>query len=80
MLVERMIGVFKLDVNNFEEIEKDQNATSQAATVVLIVAVLAGIGRGIVGYGDSSFIGGFLSGLIGTFIGWIVWSAVTYFV
>jgi len=80
MLVQRMIGVFKLDVANFEDIEQDQSATTQAATVVLIVALLSGIGRGIFGVGDSSFIGGFLSAFISTFIGWILWAVVTYFV
>ena len=80
MLLQRIIGVFKLDVDNFEEIEADESATTQAAMVVLLVALLAGIGRGFVGYGDSSFIGGFLSAFISTFIGWIVWSAATYFV
>jgi hypothetical protein len=77
MLIDRMIGVLKLDVSTFEDIESDQNATSQAATVVLLVAILAGIGRGL---GPGSFLGGFLSGLISVFVGWAIWSAVTYFV
>jgi hypothetical protein len=81
MLVQRMIGVFKLDVDNFEEIEADESATTQAAIVVLIVALLSGIGGGLGGsVTNSSFIGGFLSAFIGAFIGWIVWSVVTYFV
>jgi hypothetical protein len=76
-----MIGVLKLDVNTFEDIENDQNATSQAATVVFLAAILAGIGSGIGGgLTDSSFIGGFLSAFIGVFVGWLIWSVATYFV
>lgn len=47
MLVERIMGVLKLNVNTFEEIEADENATSQAAIIVAIVAVLSAIGAGI---------------------------------
>jgi len=43
-MLERIIGVLKLDVNTFEAIEADESATSQAATIVAIVAVLAAIG------------------------------------
>lgn len=81
MLIDRVIGVFKLDINTFEEIEKDQQGTSQAAVVVLLVALLSGIGGGFgVGVANTSFIGGFLSAFISVFIGWVLWSAVTYFV
>lgn len=81
MLVQRITGVFKLDVNTFEEIEADQSATSQAAIVVLIVALVGALGSGIAAtMADTSFFNSFLSSLLGTFIGWFVWSAVTYFV
>jgi hypothetical protein len=80
-LTERIVGVFKLDAHTFEEIEADQSATSQAAIVVLIVALVAAIGSGLgASLTDTSFISSFLSTLLTTFIGWVVWSAVTYFV
>jgi hypothetical protein len=80
-MLERVIGVFKLDVNVFEEIEHDQGATSQAAIVVAIAALLAALGSGIgSSFSDGNFFLSFISTLIWTFIGWVVWSAVTYFV
>ena len=85
-MFDRIVGVFKLDVDTFEEIEADRTATSQAALVVLVVAVLAGIGSSVsalyVGDGgtDISSVGAFFQGFLGTFLGWIAWSAVTYLV
>lgn len=82
MLLNRIIGVFKLDSQTFEQIEADQSATSQAAIVVLIVALLSGLGSGFLAtsMGSGSFLGSFFGSFISTFIGWAVWSAVTYFV
>ncbi len=70
MLFQRMIGVLKLDVDTFEEIEHDQGATGQAAIVVLVVALVAGIGGGLGGrFTETSFLGGFLSTAIGVLVG-----------
>lgn len=80
-MLKRIIGVFKLDVNTFEEIEHDSNATGQAAIVVVIVSFVAAIGSGAgASLGGGSFLISFLTTLIWTFIGWVIWSAVTYFV
>jgi hypothetical protein len=81
MLIDRVIGVFKLDVNTFEEIEADQSATSQAAIVVLVVALISALGAGFgASFSDGSFFGAFFSMLISALGGWIIWSVVTYFV
>lgn len=81
MLIDRIIGVFKLSADTFEEIEADQTATSQAALVVLLVALVSAVGAAIgASFSDSSFISAFLGTLISAFGGWIIWSAVTYFV
>ena len=85
-MFDRVMRVIKLDKTVYAEVEADQTATSQAATVVAIVAVISAIGGGIgalVSYGDQGFvgvIGAFLIALLSSFIGWLVWSAVTYFV
>lgn len=42
-MIQRMIGVLKLDVNTFEEIESDTTATSQAAIIVVILALLSAV-------------------------------------
>ena len=81
MFLERIIGVFKLDVDTFEEIEHDPNATVQAAIIVAIVAFLSAFGSAFGAiFGDRSVISSFLSTLAWAFVGWFLWSAVTYFV
>ncbi|MEM7802043.1 MAG: Yip1 family protein [Chloroflexota bacterium] len=99
-MVNRIIGVFRLDVNTFEEIEHDESATVQAAIIVAIVAVLAGAGgfiaansvgqlagfiEGLEGAGEfvvpqMNPVGAAISAIINTFIGWFVWSGLTFFV
>ena len=81
-MLDRLIGVFKLDSNTFEEIEHDQNATGEAAIVVAVVALLAAIGGGVGAavIGNRGFVGSFVSTLIWVFVAWIVWSVVTYIV
>lgn len=77
----RILGVLKLDSNTFEEIEHDPNATSQAVIIVAIIAVISALGSGFgASIGGGSFFGNFLSSLIWVFIGWLLWSVVTYFV
>ena len=78
----RIVGVFKLDVKTFEEIEHDTTATSQALLIVAIVSLLSGLGSGFSSrfLGNGSFFGRFIGTLIWGFIGWLLWSAVTYFV
>jgi hypothetical protein len=80
-MIDRVIGVLKLDAGVFEEIEADQTATTQAAIIVLIVAVLSGIGSGLSALlGDGSFILSFFGAIINGFVIWLVWSAATFFV
>ncbi|MBK8902621.1 MAG: YIP1 family protein [Anaerolineaceae bacterium] len=80
-MLDRVIGVLKLDVNTYEAIEADESATSQAAIVVAVVAIVGGlIGGGISAAMGGSFLGSFLSQLLSAFIGWFIWSGVTYFV
>ncbi len=81
MFFNRVIGVLKLDVDTYEEIEADETATTQAAIVVAIVAIIGGLlgGATTIIFGGS-FIGSFLQQLLTAFIGWFVWSYVTYFV
>lgn len=73
-LVERMIGASLLEVSVYEEVEHDTTATSQAAGVVVIVAICAAIGG--VGYGS----GGIIARPIAALLGWLVWSGVTYLI
>lgn len=77
----RILGVLKLDSNTFEEIEHDPNATTQALIIVAVIALISAVGSGLgSSIGGGSFIGNFITSLIWTFIGWALWSVVTYFV
>ena len=77
----RIMGVFKLDVNTFEEVEHDETATSQAALVVALVALLGGLGSGLgASYSGGNFWTSFISTLIWAFVGWFLWAGVSYLV
>ncbi len=73
-LVDRAIGAAMLQVPIYEEVEHDTDATVQAAIVVGVVAVARAIGHWH--FGPL----GFLSGILSAYIGWGVWSAVTYYI
>jgi hypothetical protein len=80
-MLNRILGVFKLDVKTFEEIEHDTNLTLPAAIIVLVVSLVSGLGNGLFnGFIHRSFFSGFLGSLIGVLLGWLLWSAVTWFV
>ena len=73
-IVDRMKGAAMLDIATYEEVEADTTATGQAAVVVAIVAVASAIGA--LRDGGASIIGG----LVAAFIGWLIWSGVTYLI
>lgn len=80
-MLARVVGVFKLDSNTFEEIEHNASLTLYAAIIVGLVSLVSGVGtaiyRGI--FGGSVF-GGFFGSIISTLLGWLVWSVITWFV
>ena len=71
-IVDRMRGAAMLDVATYEEVEHDNDATGQAAVVVIIVAICTAIGA--IWRGGPSIIGGPISAILG----WLMWSAITY--
>ncbi|MCJ7550781.1 MAG: YIP1 family protein, partial [Anaerolineae bacterium] len=88
-MLARILRVFKLDRTVFAEVEHDESATTQAATVVAIVAALSVVGTiiqmliSLVGGNDMNF-GNLLLSIVVTFvvtfINWAIWSGVTYLV
>lgn len=73
-MIERMRGAAMLDVATYEEVEADGDATGQAAVVVGLVAIANAIGA--IGHGGA----GVLGGVIGAFVGWLVWAGVTWLI
>ena len=72
--VDRMIGAARLNRPTYEEVEHDTNATAQAAIIVVVAAILSGIGA--LGEGWQGLIGG----IIGALLGWLVASAFIYLI
>ncbi|MEE8572234.1 MAG: YIP1 family protein [Gemmatimonadota bacterium] len=71
---ERMKGAAMLDVETYEEVEHDENLTTQAAIVVLLAAGARGIG----GFNDGG--NGIIIGIIAALFSWLVWAGVTYLI
>lgn len=84
-MINRIIGVLKLDKGTFREIENDPKATTEAAIIVAIGAVLTAVGayfapqnaaiEAIISPG-----GAFVSAIVNAFLTWIIWSYSTYLV
>jgi hypothetical protein len=80
-MLARVVGVFKLDVNTFEEIEHNASLTLYAAIIVGLVSLVSGVGtvfsRAIFG---GNVLTGFIGSVIATILGWLAWSVITWFV
>lgn len=71
-MVDRMVGAAFLSVDTYEEVEHDQDATLQAAGVVVMVAVAQAIGSSPLGVFGS------LRAALVSLVGWLVWAGITY--
>ena len=74
-LVDRMMRAAKLDVQLYEEVEKDESAMTQAMTVVLLSSLAGGIG----GLGAAG-LWGLVGGLVAALVGWFIWAFLTYLI
>ena len=65
--INRIIRACKLDVSLYEEVEADQSATFQAAAVVILSSLAAGVGA--LSLGASNFLMAPLLSLVS----WYIW-------
>ena len=72
---ERIIGAARLDVEVYEEVEADTDATGQAMSVVLLASLAGGLGS--ISLGDGG-IGLFMVGGIVSLVGWATWAFLIY--
>ena len=72
--VDRVVGVARLDRSAYEEVERDQTATTQAAIVVVAVAIAGAIG----GVGDGAE-GAIVNGLL-AILSWVIVAAFVYLI
>jgi len=70
----RMIGAALLKEDVYEEVEHDESATGQAALVVVLGALAAGIG----GLGGGAV--GVIVGIVAALVGWGAYAGVAYWV
>ena len=74
LYINRIIRACKLDVNLYEEVEADKTATFQAAGVVLLSSLAAGVGT--LSLGSSNFLMAPLLSLVS----WFVWAYLVYLI
>lgn len=70
-ILQRMLRAAKLETALYEEVEHDENATSEALVVVVLSSVAGGLG--------AVFFGGLVPvvmGVISGVVGWLAWSGV----
>ena len=72
--VNRIIRACKLDVSLYEEVEADKSATLQAASVVVLSSIAAGIGA--ISLGASNFLMAPLLSLVS----WYIWAYLIYLI
>jgi Yip1-like protein len=76
-MLQRMWLASKLDVPFYESVEADPRYTREAFFVVLLVALLSGIGA--VATAGASTADLFL-GFLGAILGWVAWAGITLFI
>ena len=74
IFINRIIRACKLDVNLYEEVEADKSATFQAALVVILSSLAAGVGA--LSLGASNF----LMAPVLSLISWYIWAYLIYFI
>ena len=72
--IDRVFRAIKIDLDLYEEVEKDKTATIQAGAVVVLSSLAAGVGA--LQLGASNF---FLAPVF-SLISWYVWAYIIYFV
>lgn len=74
-MLQRMIRAAKLDVDLYETVEADRGYTGEAFTIVLVTALLWGVGQWVLP--DTSFWGSVVGGVVGAIVGWVIWAIIT---
>ena len=74
VFINRIIRACKLDISLYEEVEADKSATLQAALVVVLSSLAAGVGA--LSLGASNF----LMAPILSLISWYVWAYLIYLI
>ena len=74
LFLNRVFRAIKIDIELYEEVEKDKKATIQAGIVVVLSSLAAGVGALQMGMSN------FLLAPVMSLLSWYVWAYVIYFV
>lgn len=74
---DRLVAVLRLDTTVFEEVEHDQEATAQAALVIVLASLAQGLG-GLVAPSIPALIGGLIGIVVAGFVGWLIATGVIW--
>jgi hypothetical protein len=73
--IERAVGAAKLDAATYEEVEHDPGAMGQAATLIVLASLAAGLGA----IRELGVLGVLIAAAI-TLVAWSLWALITLFV
>src|SRR5215831_18977322 len=75
----RLLGAAALDPQIYEEVEADRGATLQAAAVVIVSSLAAGLGAyGLTGRSGASLLAGALIWSALALVGWAAWALLVF--
>tara|TARA_A100001011_G_C14282231_1_gene832119 strand:- start:769 stop:1290 length:522 start_codon:yes stop_codon:yes gene_type:complete len=74
LFINRIFRAIKIDIELYEEVEKDKTATIQAGIVVVLSSLAAGVGALQLGVNN------FLLAPVMSLLSWYVWAYIIYFV
>ena len=76
-IIARLTRMVQFDHTVYREIAQDDDATIQAAAIIVVVAFLSAIGSAIAARSVLSF---FLTLIVSVPLGWLIWTGLVYLV
>ena len=77
-MLARMLGVARLNVATFEDVEHDSGATLQAMLIVIVVSIATGVGTLLAG--EADLLKDVVFGVLRSLLSWAVWALLAWFV
>lgn len=80
MLFERMQRAARLDPSLYNEVERDEEATTEAFYVVVLAAAASALGTLLGSLGQGPGLVGAVSEILTTVLNWLIWSYLTWLI
>ena len=75
-MLARMLGVARLNVATFEDVEHDSGATLQAMLIVIVVSIATGVGTMLAG--EADLLKDVVFGVLRSLLSWAVWALLAW--